>query len=246
MTNRLAGKQALVTAAAAGIGRASVVALANEGADVLATDIHDARFREISDRSFVDVMRLDVTDEDALTSLAAAHQPFDILVHAAGRVDQGTIMDCSEDAWAGAFALNVTSMHRMIKAFLQGMIARGGGSIVNISSVASSVKGVPNRYVYGATKAAIISLTKAVAVDFVGQKIRCNAICPGTIETPSLKARIASADDSTEARRAFIARRPMGRFGTSTEVANLILYLASDEFIFTGGAVHVIDDAWSA
>jgi 2-keto-3-deoxy-L-fuconate dehydrogenase len=246
MTNRVAGKRALVTAAAAGIGRASVLALAKEGAHVLAIDIDEAGLREIGRTPHIDIARLDVTDNDAILSLAAAHQPFDILVNAAGRVDNGTIMDCSEEIWAGAFALNVTSMHRMIKALLPGMIARGGGSIINISSVASSIKGVPNRYVYGATKAAIIGLTKAIAVDFVRQKIRCNAVCPGTIETPSLKARIASADDPIEAQRAFIARQPMGRFGTPAEVANLILYLASDESEFTSGAVHIIDGAWSA
>jgi 2-keto-3-deoxy-L-fuconate dehydrogenase len=246
MTNRLAGKRALVTAAAAGIGRASVLALAKEGAHVLATDIDDAGLREIGHMPRIDVARLDVTDRNAILNLTAAQQPFDILVNAAGRVDGGTIMDCSEESWAGAFELNVTAMHRMIKALLPGMIAAGGGSIINVSSVASSIKGVPNRYVYGATKAAIIGLTKAVAVDFVRQKIRCNAVCPGTIETPSLKARIASADDPDEARRAFIARQPMGRFGTPTEVANLILYLASDESEFTSGAVHVIDGAWSA
>ena len=246
MTNRVAGKRALVTAAAAGIGRASALALANEGAHVLATDIDEAGLRDIGRTPQIDIARLDVTDNKAISDLVAAHQPFDILVNAAGRVDNGTIMDCSEEIWAGAFALNVTSMHRMIKALLPGMIARGGGSIINISSVASSIKGVPNRYVYGATKAAIIGLTKAVAVDFVRQKIRCNAVCPGTIETPSLKARIASADDPSEARRAFIARQPMGRFGTPAEVANLILYLASDESEFTSGAVHIIDGAWSA
>ena len=246
MTNRVAGKRALVTAAAAGIGRASVLALAKEGAHVLATDIDEAGLRDIGRAPHIEVVRLDVTDNDAIVSLAAAHQPFDILVNAAGRVDNGTIMDCSEEAWADAFSHNVTSMHRMIKALLPGMIARGGGSVINISSVASSIKGVPNRYVYGATKAAIIGLTKAIAVDFVRQKIRCNAVCPGTIETPSLKARIASADDPTEAQRAFLARQPMGRFGTPAEVANLILYLASDESEFTSGAVHIIDGAWSA
>ena len=246
MTDRVTGKRALVTAAAAGIGRASALALAKEGAQVLATDIDEAGLREIGRAPHIEVARLDVTDSDAILRLAAAHQPFDILVNAAGRVDNGTVMDCSEEIWAAAFALNVTSMHRMIKALLPGMVARGGGSIINISSVASSIKGVPNRYVYGATKAAIIGLTKAVAVDFVHQKIRCNAVCPGTVETPSLKARIASADDPVEARRAFIARQPMGRFGTPAEVANLILYLASDEFEFTSGAVHIIDGAWSA
>ena len=155
-------------------------------------------------------------------------------------------MDCSDETWTGAIMHNVTSTHRMIKALLPGMITRGGGSIINVSSVASSIKGVPNRYVYGVTKAAIIGLTKAIAVDFVHQNIRCNAVCPGTIETPSLKVRIDSAADPIEARRSFLARQPMGRFGTPMEVANLILYLASDESSFTSGAIDIIDGAWSA
>ena len=246
MSGRLAGKRALVSAAAAGIGRATALAFAAEGAEVLATDIDERGLSTLSGLGDVRTRRLDVTDAAAITELLAAEPPFDILVNAAGRVDNGTILECSEDIWARAFELNVTSMHRMIAAALPGMLAQGGGSIVNIGSVASSIKGVPNRYAYGATKAAVIGLTKAVAADFVGQGVRCNVICPGTVETPSLSGRIAAAADPAAARRDFIARQPMGRFGTPQEVASLALYLASDEAAFTSGAVHVIDGAWTA
>ena len=243
MSNRLAGKRALVTAAAAGIGRAIALAFAAEGADVLATDINQAGLATLTG---VRTYRLDVTDPGAITALVAAEPAFDILVNAAGRVDHGTILDCSDEIWGKAFDLNVGAMHRMIKAVLPGMLAQGHGSIVNIGSVASSLKGAPNRYVYGATKGAVIGLTKAVAVDFVARGIRCNVICPGTVDTPSLAGRIASAADPEAARRDFIARQPMGRLGAPEEIANLALYLASDEASFTSGAVHVIDGAWSA
>lgn len=244
MSARLAGKRALVTAAAAGIGRAIASAFAAEGADVLATDIDEAGLSTLRDR--LRTRRLDVTDPAAIRDLFAGEPAFDILVNAAGRVDGGTILECSDAVWDLAFDLNVRSMHRMIAAALPGMLARGGGSIVNIGSVASSVKGVPNRYVYSASKAAVIGLTKSVAVDFVRQGIRCNVICPGTVDTPSLGGRIAAAADPEAARRDFVARQPMGRFGTPEEVAHLALYLASDEAAFTSGAVHVIDGAWSA
>jgi 2-keto-3-deoxy-L-fuconate dehydrogenase len=244
MSGRLAGKRALVTAAAAGIGRAIALTFAAEGAEVLATDIDEAGLA-----AFAPTLRtrvLDVTDPDAVAALFAAESAFDILVNAAGRVDGGTILEVSDRVWDLAFDLNVRSMHRMTAAALPGMLARGGGSIVNIGSVASSLKGVTNRYVYSATKAAVIGMTKAVAMDFVGQGIRCNVICPGTVDTPSLGGRIASAADPEAARRDFVARQPMGRFGTAQEIANLALYLASDEATFTSGAVHVIDGAWSA
>jgi len=244
MSGRLAGKRALVTAAAAGIGRAIALTFAAEGADVLATDIDEAGLAALGPTLRTRV--LDVTDPTAVAALFAAEPAFDILVNAAGRVDGGTILEVSDRVWDLAFDLNVRSMHRMTAAALPGMLARGGGSIVNIGSVASSLKGVTNRYVYSATKAAVIGMTKAVAMDFVGQGIRCNVICPGTVDTPSLGGRIASAADPEAARRDFVARQPMGRFGTAQEIANLALYLASDEATFTSGAVHVIDGAWSA
>ena len=244
MSGRLAGKRALVTAAAAGIGRAIALTFAAEGAEVLATDIDEAGLIALGPTLRTRV--LDVTDPAAVTALFTAEPAFDILVNAAGRVDGGTILDVSDQVWDLAFDLNVRSMHRMTAAALPGMLARGAGSIVNIGSVASSLKGVTNRYVYSATKAAVIGMTKAVAMDFVGQGIRCNVICPGTVDTPSLGGRIASAADPEAARRDFVARQPMGRFGTAQEIANLALYLASDEATFTSGAVHVIDGAWSA
>ena len=244
MSGRLAGKRALVTAAAAGIGRAIALTFAAEGAEVLATDIDEAGLTALGPTLRTRV--LDVTDPAAVTALFTAEPAFDILVNAAGRVDGGTILDVSDQVWDLAFDLNVRSMHRMTAAALPGMLARGAGSIVNIGSVASSLKGVTNRYVYSATKAAVIGMTKAVAMDFVGQGIRCNVICPGTVDTPSLGGRIASAADPEAARRDFVARQPMGRFGTAQEIANLALYLASDEATFTSGAVHVIDGAWSA
>ncbi|WP_397421107.1 SDR family oxidoreductase [Phenylobacterium sp.] len=244
MSGRLAGKRALVTAAAAGIGRAIALTFAAEGAEVLATDIDEAGLAALGPTLRTRV--LDVTDPDAVAALFAAEPAFDILVNAAGRVDGGTILEVSDRVWDLAFDLNVRSMHRMTAAALPGMLARGGGSIINIGSVASSLKGVTNRYVYSATKAAVIGMTKAVAMDFVGQGIRCNVICPGTVDTPSLGGRIASAADPEAARRDFVARQPMGRFGTAQEIANLALYLASDEATFTSGAVHVIDGAWSA
>ncbi|MFN9848146.1 MAG: SDR family oxidoreductase [Alphaproteobacteria bacterium] len=244
MSGRLAGKRALVTAAAAGIGRAIALTFAAEGAEVLATDIDEAGLATLGPTLRTRV--LDVTDPTAVVALFAAEPAFDILVNAAGRVDGGTILEVSDKVWDLAFDLNVRSMHRMTAAALPGMLARGSGSIVNIGSVASSLKGVTSRYVYSATKAAVIGMTKAVAMDFVGQGIRCNVICPGTVDTPSLGGRIASAADPEAARRDFVARQPMGRFGTAQEIANLALYLASDEATFTSGAVHVIDGAWSA
>ena len=246
MSARLAGKRALVTAAAAGIGRAIALTFAAQGADVLATDIDEAGLATLAEGSTLRTRHLNVTDPAAIQALFAGEPAFDILVNAAGRVDGGTILECTDVVWDLAFDLNVRAMHWMTAAALPGMLAQGGGSIVNIGSVASSLKGVTNRYVYSATKAAVIGLTKAVAMDFVSQGIRCNVICPGTVDTPSLGGRIASAADPEAARRDFVARQPMGRFGTAQEIANLALYLASDEASFTSGAVHVVDGAWSA
>ncbi|AIO27179.1 MULTISPECIES: SDR family oxidoreductase [Burkholderia] len=252
---RLQGKRALVTAAGQGIGRATALRFASEGADVLATDVNEAalvRLEADAERagSRLATRRLDVTDAQDVAALAANERAFDVLFNCAGYVHHGSILDCDDDAWAFSLNLNVTSMYRLIRALLPAMLEAGGASIINMASAASSVKGVPNRFVYGTTKAAVIGLTKAVAADFVERGIRCNAICPGTIESPSLEQRIAdqarmrdvSAD---EVRQAFVARQPIGRIGTADEVAALALYLASDEASFTTGAIHLIDGGWS-
>jgi 2-keto-3-deoxy-L-fuconate dehydrogenase len=238
MADRLAGKRAIVTAAAQGIGRAAAELFAREGAEVVATDIHMEKLRDIAGCA---QHHLDVTDADAIRTFANEIGGVDVLFNCAGYVHHGTILDCTEEQWDFAFDLNVRAMYRLTKALLPGMLARGGGSIVNMSSVASSVKGVPNRFVYGASKAAVVGLTKSIAIDFVGQGVRCNAICPGTVETPSLEDRMRSQGDYATARQAFIARQPMGRLGTAEEIAALALYLASDESGYTTGGVHVID-----
>jgi len=246
MTDRLAGKRALVTAAAHGIGRASAIAFAREGARVVATDIDEAGLAAlVQEEPRIAVTRLDVRDDAAVARLAAAEPAIDVLFNCAGFVHGGTILDCSEADWDLAFDINVKSMYRTIRAWLPGMLDRGKGSIVNMASAASSVKGAPNRFVYGTTKAAVIGLTKAVAVDYVGRGIRCNAICPATVDTPSLRQRIASAGDPAVAHRAFLARQPMGRFATAEEIAALVVYLASDESGFTTGIAHVIDGGWT-
>jgi 2-keto-3-deoxy-L-fuconate dehydrogenase len=247
MTQRLSNKIALVTAAGQGIGRATALAYAREGARVIATDINPALLTGLEGCA---TRQLDVTDPDAIAALAAELGGVDILFNCAGYVDSGTILDCDDKAWDFSFDLNVRAMYRMMRAFLPGMLARGGGSIINMASVASSIKGAPNRFVYGASKAAVIGMTKSVAADFVTRNVRCNAICPGTIESPSLRGRIAAqAQDSGQSasavEAAFIARQPVGRLGRPDEVAALALYLASDESAFTTGAVHIIDGGWS-
>jgi 2-keto-3-deoxy-L-fuconate dehydrogenase len=247
MTQRLSNKTALVTAAGQGIGRATALAYAREGARVIATDINPALLAGLEGCA---TRQLDVTDPDAIAALAAELGGVDILFNCAGYVDSGTILDCDDKAWDFSFDLNVRAMYRMMRAFLPGMLARGGGSIINMASVASSIKGAPNRFVYGASKAAVIGMTKSVAADFVTRNVRCNAICPGTIESPSLRGRIAAqAQDSGQTasavEAAFIARQPVGRLGRPDEVAALALYLASDESAFTTGAVHIIDGGWS-
>lgn len=239
MTNRLAGKTALVTAAAQGIGRASALRFAAEGARVIATDINMAKMGDFP--AGVTTRRLDVMDPDDIKKAAAEIGKIDVLLNCAGVVHAGTILECSEEDFDFAVTLNMRGAYRMIKAFLPGMVANGGGSIINIASVASTIKGVPNRFIYGTTKAGLMGLTKAVAADFVGQGIRCNAVCPGTVQTPSLDDRINANPDAQAARKAFIARQPMGRLGRPEEIADMCLYLASDESAFVSGTEFVID-----
>jgi|SRR5579864_7529558 len=248
MAGRLSGKTALVTAAAQGIGRASAAAFAREGARVVATDVNPEKLGTLAQEAGAAVVarRLDVTDNAAVAALAAELGAIDVLMNCAGYVHHGTVLDCTERDWDFTMTLNVKSMYQMIRAFLPAMLRRGkGASIVNISSGASSVRGIPNRFVYGTSKAAVIGLTKSVAADFITKGIRCNAICPGTIATPSLDDRIAALGNVEEARKAFIARQPMGRLGTAEEVAALAVYLASDESAFTTGAIHIIDGGFS-
>ena len=238
MSGRLAGKVALVTAAAQGIGRASAELFAAEGAVVHGVDIADVEF------GCGTLHRADLTDGAAIAALRETVGPVDVLFNCAGYVHNGTILDCDDEAFAFSHQLNTVAMVRTIRAFLPAMLERGGGSIVNMSSIASSVKGIPNRFAYTTTKAAVIGLTKSVAADFVGQGIRCNAICPGTVDTPSLQQRLRDTGDYEAAREAFRARQPMGRLGQAEEIAALALYLASDESAFTTGAIHIIDGGW--
>ena len=237
---RLAGKTALITAAGQGIGRATADAYLAEGATVIAVDINGETLKDFGGISHV----ADITDAEAVKTLAAKFPNVNVLYNCAGTVHAGTILDCDEDAWQFSVNLNVTAMYRLIRAFLPSMLANGGGSIINMSSIASSVKGIPNRFAYGATKAAVIGLTKAVAADFVTQGIRCNAICPGTVETPSLLQRLRDTGDFDKAYAEFTARQAMGRFGKVDELAALAVYLGSDESSFTTGQVHVIDGGW--
>jgi 2-keto-3-deoxy-L-fuconate dehydrogenase len=240
--NRLAGKSALITAAGQGIGRAAAELFAAEGASVWATDI---RADLLCGLERCQTLALDVRDKDAIAKVVTRAGDIDVLFNCAGYVHAGSIVECDEQAWAFSFDLNVTSMYRLASACLPGMLARGKGSIINMSSVASSIKGVPNRFVYSATKAAVIGLTKSIAADFASKGIRCNAICPGTVDTPSLHDRLRAAGDYDAAWKAFTARQPMGRLGKTTEIAALALYLASDESAFVTGQCHVIDGGWS-
>ena len=245
MTERLAGKRALVTAAAQGIGRASALAFAREGARVIATDVNEAALAELAGTPGIETRRLDVRDDQAIAALAAEIGTIDILMNAAGFVHHGSVLECSDADWDFSFDLNIKSMYRTIRAFLPGMLAEGKGSIVNIASGASSVRGIPNRFVYGTTKAAVVGLTKAVAADFIRKGIRCNAICPGTIATPSLDDRINAFDDPVAARKAFIERQPMGRLGEAEEVAAAAVYLAGDESAFTTGTILLVDGGFA-
>ena len=243
MGDRLKGKVALVTAAGQGIGRASAIAMAKEGATVYATDVNLKLLESLTGQPGIVTQKLDVLDDLQIKFTIEGLPPLNILFNCAGFVHHGTILETSEKDWDFSFDLNAKAMFRTIKAFLPGMIAQGHGNIVNMASVSGSVKGVPNRFVYGASKAAVIGLTKSVAIDFVTKNIRCNAICPGTVETPSLGERIAAQGDVEKARAAFIARQPMGRLGKAEEIAALALYLASDESSYTTGAIHIIDGA---
>lgn len=241
MTGRLAGKKAIITAAAQGIGRATADAFLAEGAEVIATDINMDLLADFADRPGATIGELNALDPAAIEAAAKHHGAVDILFNCAGFVHHGTILNASEDEWDFAFELNVKAMYRMSRAFLPAMIENGGGAIINMSSVASSVKGIVERCVYGTTKAAVIGLTKSIAADYVGQGIRCNAICPGTVDTPSLQGRIDAFDDPIQARADFIARQPMGRLGNAEEIAALAIYLGSDDASYTTGQAYSID-----
>ena len=245
MAGRLAGKKALVTAAAQGIGEATARAFAAEGAEVVATDINDERLKRLEDVQGLRTRILDVTRKDEILSAAKDIGAVQVLFNCAGFVHQGSILECEESDWDFSLDLNVRSMYRIIRAFLPAMLEAGGGAIINVSSIASSLRGIPNRFVYATSKAAVIGLSKAVAADFVGRSIRCNAICPGTVETPSLEERIGAAEDVEAARKAFIARQPMGRLGHPEEIAALAVYLASDESAFVSGTAILIDGGMS-
>jgi 2-keto-3-deoxy-L-fuconate dehydrogenase len=243
MSQSLQGKTALVTAAAQGIGRASVEALAKAGAQVIATDIAEDKLTDLKSIPGVEAVRLDVLSPEAIEAFAADHSKVDILFNCAGVVHNGTILECSEKDWAFAFELNVTAMFRMVRTFLPGMLERGDGCIINMSSLASSVKGVTSRFAYQASKAAVVGLTKSVAADYVSKGIRCNAIAPGTVDSPSLHDRLRATGDYEAARAAFIARQPIGRIGQPEEIADLVVYLAGATY--TTGQVHVIDGGWA-
>ncbi|WAC49865.1 SDR family oxidoreductase [Asticcacaulis sp. SL142] len=241
---RLQNKTALITAAGQGIGRATVEAYVREGAHVIAADINDASLAELSGIPGVTARKLDVTDAEAIKAIAAEFPNINVLYNCAGFVHAGTILDCDEDDWAFSNSLNVTAQYRLIRAVLPNMIKNCGGSIINMSSIASSIKGIPNRFAYCATKAAVIGLTKAVAADFVAQGIRCNAICPGTVETPSLLQRLRDTGDFDKAYSEFTSRQAMGRFGKAEELAALAVFLGSDESAFITGQPYIIDGGW--
>ncbi|HSP57281.1 MAG TPA: SDR family oxidoreductase [Halomonas sp.] len=248
---RLHHKTALITGAGQGIGRATALRFAEEGARVIATDINEAALAELAGTPGIEIRRLDVLDADAIAALPTELPPLNVLFNCAGHVASGTLLDCQEADWELSMALNVTSMIRLIRALLPGMIEGGGGSIINMASVASSLKGVPNRFAYGTTKAAVIGLTKSVAADYIAQGIRCNAICPGTVESPSLRQRIREqarqqGREEADVYADFIARQPLGRLGTPEEIAALATYLAADESGYTTGTAQIIDGGWLA
>ena len=242
---RLKDKTCVVTAAGQGIGAATARAFAREGATVWATDVDAGKLEPLNDVAGIRTSKLDVLDKAAIAAFAGQSGPIDVLFNCAGFVHHGAILDATDEQWQFAFNLNVRSMFWTIQAFLPGMLNKGSGAIVNMSSAASSVKGAALRFVYGTTKAAVIGLTKSVAVDYVGKGIRCNAICPGTVQTPSLDERIGALGGGADAKQFFLQRQPTGRFGSADEIAALAIYLASDESAFTTGAIHVVDGGWS-
>jgi 2-keto-3-deoxy-L-fuconate dehydrogenase len=245
VNDRLKGKTILVSAAAAGIGRASALRMASEGARVIATDIDTGGLDSLRTEAAVETRRLDVTDADAVSKLAGDLPDVDVLFNCAGIVPSGTVLDCSEEDWSNGFSVNVTSCFRMIRAFLPGMLARARGSIINMASIVSSLKGAPNRFCYGATKAAVIGITKSVAADFVGRGIRCNAICPGTVDTPSLQQRLRATGKYEKTLAEFRARQPMKRLAQADEIAGLVAFLASDDSSFITGQAYPVDGGWS-
>ncbi len=244
MGGKLEGKTALVTSAAQGIGRASAIALAEEGAKVFATDIREDLLAELAGPN-ITCFGLNVLEQAAVDAAVKRSGPIDILLNCSGYVHHGTVLDCEDKDWDFSFDLNVKAHYRMIKAYLPGMLAKAHGNVINIASVASSIKGAPNRFAYGASKAAIIGMTKALAVDFVAKGIRCNAICPGTVETPSLYDRMRAQGDFEKAKAAFTARQPMGRLAQPEEMGKMVVYLASDDSDFMTGQALVIDGGWS-
>jgi 2-keto-3-deoxy-L-fuconate dehydrogenase len=241
---RLTGKVALVTAAGQGIGRASALAMAREGARVIATDVNAAALESLVAEG-IETRILNVRDPAAIAAAVAEVGPVNVLFNCAGFVAAGSILECDEDQWAFSLDLNMTAMYRMCRAFLPGMLENGGGSIINMASAVGSLIAAPNRFVYGATKAGVIGITKAIAADFITRGIRANAICPGTVESPSLEQRLRDTGDYEAAKKAFIARQPIGRIGKAEEIAALVVYLASDESSYTTGVAHPIDGGWT-
>jgi 2-keto-3-deoxy-L-fuconate dehydrogenase len=241
MAGRLQGKVAFVTASGQGIGRGAALAFAREGARVWATDLNAKTLAEIDGRDGIRTRQLDATDEQAIARVAAEVGDIDVLFNCAGYVHHGTILDCTPKDWDFSFNVNVRSMYLVTRAFLPGMLKKAAGSIINMASVASSIRGLPNRFVYGASKAAVIGLTKAIAADTVRQGVRCNAICPGTVDTPSLGERINAFADPVQARKDFIARQPMGKLGTVDDITGILVFLASDESLFATGNAYAID-----
>ena len=241
---RLENKTCLITAAGAGIGKATALAFAENGANVIATDINEESLATV-DHPSIKTAKLDVLDGEAIEKFAASHSDVNVVFNCAGFVHNGTILECEEKDWDFSFNLNVKSMYWICRAFLPHMLESGGGNFINMSSVASSVKGIPNRFVYTTTKAAVVGLTKSIAADYIGQNIRCNAICPATIETPSLEDRLRATGDYEKAHADFVARQPIGRIGKADEVAALCIYLASDESAYTTGVIHMIDGGWT-
>ncbi len=241
---RLDGKTCLVTAAGQGIGRASALAMQAEGANVFATDVNSDALETLAAEG-VKTFKLDVLDPASIAAAVETTGELDVLFNCAGFVANGTILDCDEDQWAFSNKLNVTAMYRMNRAFLPGMLTSDGGSIINMASVASSLIAAPNRFAYGTTKAAVIGMTKSIAADFITQGVRCNAICPGTVESPSLEERLAATGDYDAARAEFLSRQPIGRIGQADEIAALVVYLASNESAYTTGVAHIIDGGWA-